>query len=173
MAISKLFGIIIAMIKYIGFDKDGTLFDVEPAKRRWWGKIIHEDFGIDANEARKIFAVVAPGQPTYLQPALTLKRHNISFSKAELFKKGNEIASRLGKAIKGELFPEVLGVIKQLKEQGYLIFVSSNHQETVVKNDLERTGLIKSWIYLWVYVPVSRNLKKVLRILKQRQGTLG
>ena len=131
------------MIKYVGFDKDGTLIDSNSGITKAWGKIINEDFGIDAKEAEDVFGVTAAGQRTSLQLSLTLKEHNIDFPADKLFEKANEIAVRMGEAVKANPFPEVMDVLKKLKETGYLIFVSSGHQESVVKNDLERTGLIK------------------------------
>jgi phosphoglycolate phosphatase-like HAD superfamily hydrolase len=131
------------MIKYVGFDKDGTLIDSNEAITKAWGKIINDDFGIDPKDAEKVFGQTALGQQTQIQLALTLKEHNVDFPKDKLFEKANEIAIRMGQNAKADPFPEVLGILGKLKEEGYFIFVSSGHQESVVKDDLERTGLIK------------------------------
>jgi phosphoglycolate phosphatase-like HAD superfamily hydrolase len=131
------------MIKYVGFDKDGTLIDSTQANTKEWGKIIHEDFGIDAKDAEDVFGVIAAGEPTVSQLELVLRRHNISYPQDEMLKKANEIAVRIGKGVKSDLFPDVFNILKQLKSEGYFIFVSSSHQESVVRNDLERTGIAK------------------------------
>lgn len=142
------------MIKYVGFDKDGTLIDSNRGITEAWGKIINDDFGIDAKEAEKVFGVTAVGQRTSLQLSLTLKEHNIDFPADKLFDKANEIAIRMGQAVKADPFPEVISILSKLRENGYHIFVSSGHQESVVKEDLERTGLIK---YVDYYAGVRPN----------------
>jgi len=142
------------MIKYIGFDKDGTLIDSHSDTTKEWGKIIHSDFGIDAKEAEEVFGITAAGQSTAVQLALTLKKHNISFPEEKLFEKANEIAICLGRNVKANPFPEVLNILSKLKGSGYYIFISSSHQESVVKEDLTRTGLIK---YIDYYVGVRPN----------------
>jgi len=148
------------MIKYIGFDKDGTLIDSNNAITKAWGKIINEDFGIDTKEAEKVFGVTALGQQTSVQLALTLKEHNIDFPNDKLFEKANEIAIRMGQEVKANPFPEVFDILCDLKKSGYFIFISSGHQESVVKEDLERTGLIKYVNYYAGVRPTQPEFRK-------------
>jgi len=131
------------MIRYIGLDKDGTLIDSVNLITKEWGKILHEDYGVDSKKAEEIFGVIAAGQPTIVQLELCLKNTSFSFSKEELGKRSSEIAVRLGENVKAEPFPEVSQVLQKLKELGYKMFISSGHQESVVRKDLERTNLGK------------------------------
>ena len=133
---------LITMIKYVGFDKDGTLIDDFDGYTKEWGKIIQADLGINAKDAENVFVKMA-GEPTDRQLAEVLKGHNNNLSQAEIFHKAEEIAEALGRLIQGNLFPEVLSVLKRLKEEGYFIFVSSGQKEDIVKNDLERTEIIQ------------------------------
>lgn len=148
------------MIKYIGFDKDGALFDTVEEYTREWGKIIHREFSVDPKIAEKIFRVDAAGKPTVVQLALVLESNNIKLSKEKIFQKANKIASLLGKNIKGSLFPEVKSVLKRLKKEGYFIFVSSGQQEEVVKRDLERTKLLQYIDFYAGIRPAQPNFKK-------------
>jgi phosphoglycolate phosphatase-like HAD superfamily hydrolase len=148
------------MIKYVGFDKDGTLVDSQVALAKEWGKIINEDFGINAKGAEEIFGVIAAGEPTMEQLKLTLEKYNVSFPEEKLFAKANEIAIRLGHTIKANPFPEVLGALAKLKEDGFFNFISSSHEQAVVKEDLERTGLIKYIDYYLGVVPSRPEFKK-------------
>lgn len=148
------------MIKYIGFDKDGTLFDTVKEYTREWGKIIHREFSVDPKTAEKIFRVDAAGKPTEVQLSLVLEDNNIKLSKEKIFQKANKIASLLGKNIKGSLFQEVKSVLKRLKEEGYFIFVSSGQQEEVVKRDLERTKLLQYIDFYAGIRPAQPNFKK-------------
>src|SRR3972149_10538976 len=102
-------------IKYIGFDKDGTLIDSVDAYTREWGKIIHAQFGIDPKIAERVFRVDAAGKPTAVQLALAIENSHIKLSEEETFQKANEIALLLGNTVKAPLFPEVLDVLKKLK----------------------------------------------------------
>lgn len=138
------------MIKYVGFDKDGTIInDVEDYKKEW-GKLIHLDFGIDQKEAEDLFMDTIEG-PTVHQLSTILKKNNINLSEAKIFRKAEELAYRLGKNSKGDAFPEVLNVFKELKKKGYGLFVSSGQQEIIMKEDLQRTGLMQ---YVDYYVGI-------------------
>lgn len=138
-------------IKYIGFDKDGTLIDSFGGYTIEWGKIIQKDFGIDPKIAEKIFRVDAAGKPTAFQLKLVLKNSNVKLSKEEIFQKANEIALLFGKNVKGSVFPDVLPILKKLKKERYFIFISSEQQEEVVRRDLERTKLLQ---YVDFYVGI-------------------
>jgi len=128
------------MIRYVGFDKDGTLIDDFRGYTKEWGKIIQLDFCIDAKDAEEVFVRMA-GEPTDSQLTEALRGSNNKFSKKEIFQKAEAIAEILGKRVQGNLFPDVLPALETLKEKGYFIFVSSGQKEDIVKNDLERTGL--------------------------------
>ncbi len=130
------------MIKYIGFDKDGTLMDSLDSYAKIWGKIFHDEYGIDEKEAGN-FLIETAGVPTIIQVDTLLKKHNIVLSKDKVFNKANEIATTLGEKADSNPFPEVPEILKKLKELGYRIFVSSGQQEAVIKKDLEKSGLIK------------------------------
>lgn len=131
------------MIKYVGFDKDGTLLDSQEAITRAYGKIIYNDFGIDAASAENIFGKVALGKPILIQLALTLDYGHVRLSSEELAQKANDILVRLGRAVKASPYPETIETLTKLKTIGYRLFVSSNHQEDVVKDDLKRTGILQ------------------------------
>ncbi len=130
------------MIKYIGFDKDGTLIDSMGSYAKIWGKIFHDEYGIDENEASD-FLIKTAGQPTSVQVDTLLKNNNIQLSKEKVFQKANEIAEVLGDRADSKPFPEVLEVLKKLRKEGYRIFVSSGQQETIVKKDLEKADLMQ------------------------------
>jgi phosphoglycolate phosphatase-like HAD superfamily hydrolase len=147
------------MIKYVGFDKDGTLIDDFRDYTREWGKIIQSDFDINAKDAEDIFIKKA-GEPTDIQLAAVLRGHDKNLSQEETFKKAEEIAEVLGKRVQGALFSEVLYVLERLKEEGYFIFVSSGQKEDIVKNDLERTGIIKFIDFLAGIRPDQSDYKK-------------
>jgi phosphoglycolate phosphatase-like HAD superfamily hydrolase len=129
-------------IKFIGFDKDGTLMDSMASYASEWARIVHADYGIEAKEAEELF-VKTEGQSTAVQLETLLRQKNITLPQEEIFRKSNEIATFLGERDNSKPFPEVLDILKKLKEKGYFIFVSSGQQEQIVKRDLERTGLIK------------------------------
>ena len=130
------------MIKYIGFDKDGTLIDDFDGYALEWGRLINEEFGIDSKEATGVFIKMA-GIPTAIQLATIFQKHNKIFSQTYIFQKAEEIAYSLGKNVKSNLFPEVRRVLQKLKKNNFFIFVSSGQREIITKEDLERTGIIQ------------------------------
>lgn len=129
-------------IKYVGFDKDGTLFDSMGQYAKIWGEIFHDEYGINEEEARD-FLIKTAGQPTAVQVDTLLRNNNIILTQQKVFEKANEIATILGERANAKPFPEVLDILKKLKEEGYFIFVSSGQQEQIVQEDLERTGLMQ------------------------------
>ncbi len=129
-------------IKYVGFDKDGTLIDDFDGYSLEWGRLINEQFGIDSKEATEVFIKMA-GIPTAIQLAAVFQKHNRIFSQTYIFQKAEEIAYSLGKNVKGNLFPEVRRVLRELKKNNFFIFVSSGQREIITKEDLERTGIIQ------------------------------
>lgn len=141
------------MVKFIGFDKDGTLLDTMSAYAKEWGRIIQDEFGVDATKATKIFIELA-GEPTDVQLAASIGKHTKDFSQTVIFQKAEEIAYRLGENVKGNLFPEVIQVLEQLKSSNYSIFVSSGQREEITKEDLERTGILK---YVDFYAGIRLN----------------
>lgn len=146
-------------IKYVGFDKDGTLFDNMSAYARIWGEIFHKEYGIDPKEAGD-FLIRTSGQATKIQVDTLLKEHGIFLSEDEVFRKANKIATALGERSHSEPFLEVPGILKKLKEAGYKIFVSSGQQERIVRKDLERTGLIQYVDFLAGIRPDKPEYKK-------------
>jgi phosphoglycolate phosphatase-like HAD superfamily hydrolase len=138
------------MIKYVGFDKDGTLIDDVSGYKKEWGKLVHLSFGVDAKEAEDTFMDIIEG-PTVLQLSTILQKHNIKLSQSEMFQKAEEFAYHLGKNFKGDAFPEALDILKELKDLGYNIFVSSGQQEIITKEDLKRTGIMQ---YVDYYVGI-------------------
>lgn len=131
------------MIKFVGFDKDGTLLDSTYPNIKAWGEIIYQDFGINPKEAEYVFSVLLSNKPTMLQLKTVLERNGIDFPEEQLFEKANQIAIRMGEIVKAKLFPEVADVLKTLKETDYKLFVSSSHQEKTVRDDLTRTDILK------------------------------
>jgi phosphoglycolate phosphatase-like HAD superfamily hydrolase len=147
------------MIKYVGFDKDGTLIDDVEGYAKEWGKLINLNFNIDPKEAEELFMDAIEG-PTVRQLSIILRKHDINLSEAEMFRKAEELAYCLGEDFKGNAFPEVLDVFKQLKEEGYSLFVSSGQQEIITKEDLERTGLMQCVDYFLGIRPDQPEFKK-------------
>lgn len=141
------------MIRYVGFDKDGTLINDFDDYAKEWGRLINAEFGIDNKEAIEVFIKMA-GEPTDVQLTAILREHNRIFSQTEIFQKAEEIAYRLGENVKGNLFPEVRQVLEHLKKDNYSIFVSSGQREIITKEDLERTGILK---YVDYYVGIRLN----------------
>lgn len=129
-------------IKYVGFDKDGTLIDDFDDYAKEWGRLINEEYGINAKEATEVFIKMA-GEPTVTQLATVFQKNNKIFSQTYIFKKAEEIAYRIGKNVSGNLFPEVIQVLQQLKKNNYFIFVSSGQREEIVEKDLERTNILQ------------------------------
>jgi phosphoglycolate phosphatase-like HAD superfamily hydrolase len=138
------------MIKYVGFDKDGTLIDDVDGYKQEWGKLVELKFNINQKEAEDVFMDFIEG-PTSLQLSTLLEKHDIRLSESEIFRIAEELAYHLGEDFKGKAFPEILDTFRQLKEQGYILFVSSGQQEIIAKEDLERTGLMQ---YVDYYVGV-------------------
>lgn len=149
------------MIKYIGFDKDGTLFDSIPSYARIWGEIFYKEYKIDAKEAGD-FLLQTSGQATRDQVKNLLKNHNIEISQEEAFVKSNKIATILGETADSKPFLEVPDVLKKLKEAGYKIFVSSGQQETIIKNDLDKSGLMQFVDFFAGVKPEDPSYKKGL-----------
>lgn len=129
-------------IRYVGFDKDGTLMDSMGSYSKTWGRIFNDEYGIDEKEAAD-FLLTTSGQPTAVQVDTLLRNNNIMLSQEDVFQKANEIATILGQNSDSKPFAEVPSVLEKLKKEGYKIFVSSGQQQAVIKRDLERTGLIE------------------------------
>lgn len=146
-------------IKYVGFDKDGTLFDSMSAYARIWGEIFHEQYAIDPKKAGD-FLIRTSGQATTIQVDTLLRDNNIVLPEDEVFQKANEIATALGERSHSKPFIEVPGILKKLKEAGYKIFVSSGQQERIVRKDLERAGLIQYVDFLAGIKPDKPEYKK-------------
>jgi phosphoglycolate phosphatase-like HAD superfamily hydrolase len=147
------------MIKYVGFDKDGTLINDQEGYTREWGKLVKENFNIDQKEAEDLFRNMA-GDPAVLELDAILKKHNISLPYAELFSKAEDFSYHIGENFKGNVFPDVLAVFKKLKEAGYKIFVSSGQEQIITKEDLERTGLMEYVDYYVGLRPDQPEFKK-------------
>lgn len=130
------------MIKYIGFDKDGTIIDDIPDYISIWGEIVSRDFGINSSSASDVFSQMI-GEPTALQLKKTLEEKDIHLSSEELFQKSSKIAEEIGAKAKGDLFPDALDTLIGLKRKGYKAFISSGQQEKVITSDLSRTGIVK------------------------------
>src|SRR3989344_3508994 len=131
----------IGHIRYIGFDMDGTLRDSLSEYTRLFGGLMHDKSNIAAEEAEVHFVNTA-GQPTLDQISTLLEKHGITISPDEAFKEGNRVASYLGEHSDAPSFSEVPDTLKDLKERGYCIFVSSGQQEEMVKGYLEKSGLM-------------------------------
>ena len=147
------------MIKYVGFDKDGTLIDDQEGYMQEWGKLVYKNFNIDQKEAEDLFRQMA-GDPAVLQLDAILKKHNIRLSYSELFSKAEDFSYHIGENFKGNVFPEALSIFKQLKETDYKIFVSSGQEQIITKEDLERTGLMEYVDYYVGLRPDQPEFKK-------------
>lgn len=149
----------IGHIRYIGFDMDGTLMDSIAEYTRLFGELMHSTYGIDVDEAGEHFTITA-GQPTPEQISTLLKKHGITISPDEAFKEGNRVASFIGDHSKAQPFLEVSEVLRDLKERGYDIFVSSGQQESVVREKLEKSGLMQYVDLLTGIRPAEPEFKK-------------
>src|SRR5579862_9014012 len=103
------------MIKYIGFDKDGTLIDDLVTYTKLWGEITSRDFGINSKKSAQTFSNMV-GQSTARQLKKVLEENNIFLSEPEIFDKSNNIAKELGEKTNGNLFPDTLKTLRKLKE---------------------------------------------------------
>jgi phosphoglycolate phosphatase-like HAD superfamily hydrolase len=130
------------MIKYVGFDKDGTLIDSMLSYAKTWGDIFHKEFDLNRDEAKN-YLLETSGQANFNQTDDLLKKHGIYFSKEEVFALSNQISEDLALEDNSLAFKDVPGALRKLKENDFKIFVSSNQQEDVVKKDLERTNLLQ------------------------------
>lgn len=147
------------MIKYVGFDKDGTLIDDFMSYADEWGKIIEAQFNIPSNDATKVFIDLA-GVATVTQLSTLLNKYNIKLPYDETFKKAEEIAHHLGENVKANPFPDVIPALKKLKEQGLRTFVSSGQREDITKDDLERTGIIN---YIDYFAGIRENQPEFMK----------
>ncbi len=129
------------MIKFIGFDKDGTLLDTTAVYIKAWGEIFHRDYGIDEEEASDYLKQTL-GRQTADQVEELLLSHGTILPKKEVFDQAMKIVSEMGK-IRVKAFPDVPPALEELKSKGYLIFVSSAFEENAVKNNLETAGIIR------------------------------
>jgi phosphoglycolate phosphatase-like HAD superfamily hydrolase len=129
-------------IKYVGFDLDGTLIDSMSDISQAFGEIMQEQYGIEEQEAA-IHMHETAGLPTAQQVSSLFAKHNIIFPKEQILQRGHEIAILIGERAKAHPFPDAKSTLQELKNRNYGIFVSSGHQETVVKHTLERTSLIE------------------------------
>ena len=128
------------MIKYVGFDKDGTLLDSMSSYATAWGNFFNIEFGLDSKKSGD-FLIQTAGQQTVEQVNSLLKKNDIILSDSEVFLTANKLLGYLGN-IKVEAYPDVFPVLKELKSKGYSLFVSTGHKETVAKNDMKSAGLI-------------------------------
>lgn len=120
---------------------DGTIRDSLAEYTHLFGALMYDKYGVDADEAENHFVNTA-GQPTPDQISTLLKKHGMTISPEEAFEEGNRVASYLGQHSDAPPFSEVPDMLKNLKERGYGIFVSSGQQEKVVREYLERAGLM-------------------------------
>lgn len=146
-------------IKYIGFDKDGTLMDSMDSYAKVWGEIFKKEYGIDAKEAGN-FLINTAGQSNIVQVDTLLKNYGIFFSKEDVIKKSIKITTTLGEKAETKLFPDVKKALEKLKKEGYKIFVSSGQQEKVIGNDLEKTDLIGYVDFFAGFKPEDPEYKK-------------
>lgn len=146
-------------IKYVGFDKDGTLMDSMGSYAKTWGRIFHDEYGIDEKEAAD-FLLTTSGQQTVVQVDTLLRNNNIVLSQEDVFQKANEIATTLGQNSDSKPFPEVPSILEKLKKEGYRIFVSSGQQQAVIRRDLERSGLIEFIDFYAGIKPEDQDYKK-------------
>lgn len=146
-------------IKYIGFDKDGTLMDSMDSYAKIWGEIFKNEYGIDAEEAGK-FLISTAGQPNVAQVDTLLKNNGIILSEEDVLKKSIEITTTLGEKAETKLFPDVKIALEKLKKEGYKIFVSSGQQEKVIRNDLKKTNLMQYIDFLAGFKPEDPEYKK-------------
>lgn len=143
---------------YIGFDLDGTLVDTMSGHKVYFGEIINERFGIDALEAGNHYFSTA-GKPTVEQIKSLLQKHNLNIP--------SEKSAHLAKIIDAELetieakpFPEILNLFKDLKKDGYHLFVCSSHPTPAVGRILEKSGLLPFIDFFIGTDPEKPELKK-------------
>jgi phosphoglycolate phosphatase-like HAD superfamily hydrolase len=146
-------------IKYIGFDKDGTLMDSMDSYAKVWGEIFKNEYGIDAKEAGN-FLINTAGQSNIVQVDTLLKNYGIFLSKEEVLKKSIEITSAMGEKAETKLFPDVKNSLEKLKKEGYKIFISSGQQEKVIRNDLEKANLTQYIDFIAGFKPEDPEYKK-------------
>ena len=125
------------------FDFDGTLVDSMGIYARKAGELISEHYGLSKEEARKLY----------------LKTSGLPFAEQlEILFPGdkrNEKVSRIFEEWKEEVlhhlkpFPEVEPLLRELKEKGYLIAVSSNNLQRYVQESVEGWKVRPHFVLGW------------------------
>jgi phosphoglycolate phosphatase-like HAD superfamily hydrolase len=123
------------------------------------GSLVNLDFGVDQIDAENLFKRMA-GEPTVLQLGAILQKNHINLPPDDLFKKAEELAYLLGKNVKGAAFPDAVSALRYLEDEQYSVFVSSGQREVIIRDDLERTGLMPYVEYMVGIRPDQPEFKK-------------
>jgi phosphoglycolate phosphatase-like HAD superfamily hydrolase len=129
-------------IKIVIFDKDGTLFDSMRPYAAQFGEFIAKRYPeIFVSAAGRHFLSTA-GLPTSAQISSLLKDNGIKPDLDEASKMAYEIDTLLKNTVEASVFPDIPPLLSQLKREGKHIWVTSGHEETAVRKDLERENLL-------------------------------
>lgn len=145
-------------IRFIGFDLDGTLIDTMSEHKIYFGRFIKNQFGIDPQEAGDHYFATA-GKPTAEQISSLLTKKGISISLEKSVQLGQVIDSEL-ETIEAKPFPEILNLLKDLKKDGYHLFVCSSHPTLAVGRILEKSELLPFVDFFIGTDPEKPKLKK-------------
>lgn len=128
-------------IRFVGFDLDGTLINTMSASPKIFGRLMSKKYGIDNKIAERFFLETL-GLPTYQQIQIL---YNIlkgdTIPKEIAIKLGDEVDAGLIN-LKAEVFPDVLPVLKLLKNNGYKMFLSSSHKKDAIIERLNEFKLM-------------------------------
>lgn len=127
-------------ITIVGFDMDGNLVDTMQANTKIFADYLHDHYGIDTKEAAQQY-VASIGLPTGEQLLPLIERSSISMTRAKANEIGLIIDILTEQQVKGKAFPDVPDALKNLKANGYKLFVSSSHQQTGVGKVLTDAGI--------------------------------
>lgn len=143
-------------IHYIGFDMDGTLINTMSSSPKIFGRIMAKNFKIDKNIAERFFLETL-GLPTYKQIQILLNiLKGDTIGKDKAIKLGDEVDAGLIK-LKADIFPDVIPVLKILKNKGFKLFLSSSHKEAAI---IERLNEFKIKDYFEFYAGKSNDMPK-------------
>ncbi len=130
----------VGRIKFVGFDMDGTLIDTMPGFADVFGREVGPKFGISEVEAGDFF-IAHLGIPAHEQiRILHRKLFNSDFPLEEAMRIGDSVEDGLI-GIEAQPFPEITGMLKNLVDRGYLLFVSSSHRTERASKKLKSVGL--------------------------------
>jgi len=123
------------------FDWDGTVVDSTPVDIENFQAFSMKYFGVDANAAKKVFLdnLGEPSREIFLRLAALSGRETSEGEISEIAQKTSE--SFYEKQRYAPVFPDVPEALSELKDEGYILCVSSAGLQAAVVRDAKTKGL--------------------------------